>query len=117
MPSRVTSLSKPDEDKYELVNAQNALADVLASAESHEMLAMRRAELRRMLQFVGYSKEIFEETGKPYAYACTSSHERRRFAARGDDIGTLQARQFERNPAMRLPTADDDAAKENAARI
>ncbi|TVU25580.1 hypothetical protein EJB05_28082 [Eragrostis curvula] len=110
-----------DEARDKLVEAQNALEDVLDQA--NPMVAMLRTELQQLLDRME-SPELYKAEGRPYALAAETSHAKQRFASRGDvegvrlfatprmDAYLKQAKEFAENPDAPLPTADDDAEEE-----
>ncbi|KAK3119907.1 hypothetical protein QOZ80_9AG0677590 [Eleusine coracana subsp. coracana] len=107
-----------------LVKAQNNLEDI--TEQSSPMVDMLRADLQKMI-LLTRSPKLYEEQGRAYALSSEISHNRRRFAARGDvqemrlfatprmDTYLEQAIEFNNDPAMPLPSADDDLKQEIAA--
>lgn len=110
-----------DEAKEKLVEAQNALEDILDQA--NPMVGMLRTELEHLMDFME-SQELYEAEGRPYALASESSHARQRFAARGDvesvrlfatprmDAYLEQAKEFTKDPNAPLPNAEEDTKEE-----
>lgn len=110
-----------DEARDKLVEAQNALEDILDQA--NPMVGMLKKELQHLMDFME-SQELYEAEGRPYALASESSHARQRFAARGDvesvrlfatprmDTYLEQAKEFAKDPSKPLPTAEEDTKEE-----
>ncbi|GJN04335.1 hypothetical protein PR202_ga21878 [Eleusine coracana subsp. coracana] len=110
-----------DDARDKLVEAQNALEDILDQA--NPMVAMLRTELQQLLDRME-SPELYRAEGKAYALAAEMSHARQRFASRGDVEGVRlfatprmdayleQAKKFAENPDAPVPTADEDAEEE-----
>jgi uncharacterized protein YegL len=110
-----------------LVEAQNALGDVpVADPYDDPLLDALRKELQE-LQKLMKSPAVYEQQGRPYAMSSETSHDRQRFAARGDmeknrlfatprmDKYLEQAKKFDEDPAAPLPPADVDEKEEVAA--
>lgn len=107
-----------------LAEAQNALEDVVA--QSDPLLDALRTELQELLKLMK-SQDVYEKQGRPYAMSSETSHDRQRFAARGDiesnrlfstprmDKYLEQAKKFDEDPAAPLPSADKDEEEEVAA--
>jgi hypothetical protein len=107
-----------------LAEAQNALENVVA--QSDPLLDALRTELQELLKLMK-SQEVYEKQGRPYAMSSETSHDRQRFAARGDiennrlfstprmDKYLEQAKKFDEDPAAPLPSADKDEEEEVAA--
>ncbi|CAL5035517.1 unnamed protein product [Urochloa decumbens] len=107
-----------------LAEAQNALEDVVA--QSDPLLDALRTELQELLKLTK-SQDVYEKQGRPYAMSSETSHDRQRFAARGDiesnrlfatprmDKYLEQAKKFDEDPAAPLPSADQDEKEEVAA--
>lgn len=107
-----------------LVEAQNALEDVIE--QSNPLVDMLRTELQQLLKLMK-TQDTYEKQGRPYALSSETSHDRQRFAARGDIEGMRlfatprmdkyleQAKRFDEDPTMPLPSVDDDVKEEIAA--
>ncbi|KAM3213642.1 hypothetical protein ACQJBY_066202 [Aegilops geniculata] len=115
-----------DGARYLLVDAQNALEDVLLD-DGQKLIDSLRAELVQLIKLMA-SKELYVAQGRPYALASDTSHARQRFADRGDVTDTVrlfatprmdtyleQAKQFDKDPTKPLPSAADDVKEEIAA--
>lgn len=115
---------KLDEAQDKLVDAQNLLEDL--DDESWPLIGMLKSELQQLLRLMK-SQEIYEKQGRSFALSSETSHDRQRFAARGDveklrlfatprmDAYLEQAKSFDEDPNKPLPTADEDAKQELAA--
>ncbi|KAF0921370.1 hypothetical protein E2562_006942 [Oryza meyeriana var. granulata] len=113
-----------EQARSKLVEAQNALEDILDQA--NPMVDMLREELLQLLRLME-TQELYDRQGRPYAISSLASHDRQRFAARGDaeavrlfatprmDAYLEQARQFDQDPDAPLPSADEDVRQEVAA--
>jgi len=109
-------------DKLE--EADNALKDVVE--QSSPLVDMLRAELQQLLKLME-SQDVYERLGRPYALSSETSHDRQRFAARGDiksmrlfatprmDTYLEQALSFDEDPTAPLPSLDEDVKEEVAA--
>ncbi|KAF2300387.1 hypothetical protein GH714_012792 [Hevea brasiliensis] len=116
--------NKLDDARDKLVEAQNSLEDV--DDESNPLIEMLRFELQQFLKLMK-SQEIYDKQGRPFALFCEISHDRQRFAARGDieclrlfatpcmDKYLEQAKSFDEDPSKPLPSVDDDVKEELAA--
>ncbi|KAJ9189337.1 hypothetical protein P3X46_000645 [Hevea brasiliensis] len=116
--------NKLDDARDKLVEAQNSLEDV--DDESNPLIEMLRFELQQFLKLMK-SQEIYDKQGRPFALSCEISHDRQRFAARGDieclrlfatpcmDKYLEQAKSFDEDPSKPLPSVDDDVKEELAA--
>ncbi|CAD6261421.1 unnamed protein product [Miscanthus lutarioriparius] len=118
---------KLDDALDKLVEAQNALGDVpVAEPYDDPLLSALNTELKELLKLMK-SQEVYEQQGRPYAMSSETSHDRQRFAARGDiernrlfatprmDKYLEQAKKFDKDPAAPLPSADADEKEEVAA--
>lgn len=116
--------NKLDDARDKLVEAQNSLEDV--DDESNPLIEMLRSELQQLLKLMK-SQEIYEKQGRPFALSSETSHNRQRFAARGDieslrlfatprmDKYLEQAKSFDEDPSKPLPSVDEDVKEEIAA--
>ncbi|EEF38222.1 uncharacterized protein sll0103 [Ricinus communis] len=116
--------SKLDDARDKLVEAQNSLEDVVD--ESNPLVEMLRSELQQLLKLMK-SQEIYEKQGRPFALSSETSHDRQRFASRGDveslrlfatprmDKYLEQAKSFDEDPSKPLPSVDEDVKEEIAA--
>lgn len=107
-----------------LVEAQNALEDVVE--QSSPLVDMLRTELQQLLKLMK-SQDVYEKQGRPYALSSETSHDRQRFAARGDIVSMRlfatprmdkyleQAKRFDEDPTAPLPSVDEDVKEEVAA--
>lgn len=123
--ARVMADEKKLEDAQEkLVEAENLLEDVVD--ESNPLIEMLKSELQQLLKLMK-SQDIYEKKGRSFALSSETSHNRQRFATRGDvenlrlfatprmDTYLEQAKSFDEDPSKPLPTVDDDVKQELAA--
>uniref|UniRef100_A0A2C9U2H7 VWFA domain-containing protein n=1 Tax=Manihot esculenta TaxID=3983 RepID=A0A2C9U2H7_MANES len=123
--ARVLADSKNlDKARDKLIEAQNLLEDV--DDESNPFVEILRSEIQQLLKLMK-SQEIYEKKGRPFALSSETSHERQRFAARGDveslrlfatprmDKYLQQAQSFDEDPSKPLPSVDEDVKEEIAA--
>lgn len=115
---------KLDEAKVMLTDAQNSLEDVEVD-KPHPVLESLKTELQTLLDYME-SPETYNKKGRPFALSSETSHERQRYAARGDDVGENrlfatprmdalyeQAKQFDKDPDnFKLPTEEEDLKEE-----
>ncbi|KAI8017912.1 E3 ubiquitin-protein ligase WAV3 [Camellia lanceoleosa] len=115
------------DDAYaKLSHAQNLLDNVVYD-ESNRLIEMLKSELQQMKSLLE-SQEIYKRQGRPFALSSETSHNRQRFAARGDDVEQLrlfatprmdayleQAKSFDDDPSKPLPSVDEDEKLELAA--
>ncbi|KAG8057060.1 hypothetical protein GUJ93_ZPchr0002g23037 [Zizania palustris] len=116
--------NKLEQARFKLVDAQNALEDILDQA--NPMVDMLREELAQLLRLME-TQELYNKQGRPYAISSLASHDRQRFAARGDaeavrlfatprmDAYLEQAKKFDEDPEAPLPSAAADLKQEVAA--
>ncbi|THG12747.1 hypothetical protein TEA_006428 [Camellia sinensis var. sinensis] len=71
-----------------LVEAQNLLEDVV-NDESNPLIEMLKSELQQIKRLMK-SQEIYEKQGRTYALSSETSHNRQRYAAKGDDVEKLR---------------------------
>ncbi|KAF7008911.1 hypothetical protein CFC21_023560 [Triticum aestivum] len=115
-----------DGARYKLVEAQNALEDLVLD-DGQKLIDSLRAELAQLIKLMA-TKELYEAQGRPYALASDTSHARQRYADRGDETDAVrlfatarmdtylkQAKQFDSDPTKPLPSAADDVKEEIAA--
>ncbi|KAF4397152.1 hypothetical protein G4B88_008998 [Cannabis sativa] len=116
-----------EEARDKIVDAQNMLEDGVAfvdeSSPNYSMVEMLRFELQQLSRLMK-SEDIYEKQGRPFLLSSETSHDRQRFASRGDvDRMRLfatprmnsyleQAKAFDEDPTKPLPNADDDLKKE-----
>ncbi|CAL5323038.1 unnamed protein product [Camellia sinensis] len=123
--ARVMADDKKVDDAYEkLVEAQNLLEDVV-NDQSNRLIDMLKSELQQMKRLME-SQDIYEKQGRPFALSLETSHNRQRFATRGDveklrlfatprmDAYLEQAKSFEEDPSKPLPSVGEDEKKELA---
>jgi hypothetical protein len=114
------AMEKADGDKLE--EARNILAEALKALERivDPMVDMLRKELLKLLELFK-TKDIYEKQGRPSAMSSAASHDRQRFAARGDaeDIRIFATRRMDtylkqaKLPDDKpIPSADDDVQQE-----
>ncbi|KAF5959137.1 hypothetical protein HYC85_000346 [Camellia sinensis] len=116
---------KKVDDAYEkLAEAQNLLEDVV-NDQSNRLIDMLKSELEQMKRLME-SQDIYEKQGRPFALSLETSHNRQRFATRGDveklrlfatprmDAYLEQAKSFEEDPSKPLPAVGEDEKKELA---
>ncbi|CAD6252702.1 unnamed protein product [Miscanthus lutarioriparius] len=123
--SELADGGKLDRARDKIMDAQNALEDIVLD-DGDRMVNALRAELLRLLEYME-SQKLYNKLGHPYALATIISHGRQRAAGRGDEevislyvtprmIAYLeQAKKFEENPQAPVPTADKDVEQELAA--
>ncbi|XP_066336020.1 probable E3 ubiquitin-protein ligase EDA40 [Miscanthus floridulus] len=123
--SELADGGKLDRARDKIMDAQNALEDIMLD-DGDRMVNALRAELLRLLEYME-SQKLYNKLGHPYALATIISHGRQRAAGRGDEevislyvtprmIAYLeQAKKFEENPQAPVPTADKDVEQELAA--
>ncbi|KAM0911674.1 hypothetical protein ACQ4PT_013292 [Festuca glaucescens] len=107
-----------------LVEAQNGLEDIME--QSSPLVDMLRTELQQLLKLFK-SQDMYDKQGRPYALSSETSHERQRFAARGDIEGMRmfatprmdkyleQAKKFDQDPTAPVPSVEEDVKEEVAA--
>ncbi|KAF4368534.1 hypothetical protein F8388_018658 [Cannabis sativa] len=116
-----------EEARDKIVDAQNMLEDGVAfvdeSSPNYSMVEMLRFELQQLLRLMK-SEDIYEKQGRPFLLSSETSHDRQRFASRGNvDRMRLfatprmnsyleQAKAFDEDPTKPLPNADDDLNEE-----
>ncbi|KAL5564514.1 hypothetical protein UlMin_027678 [Ulmus minor] len=113
-----------DAAKDMIVEAQSMLDDVVE--EPNPLIEMLKSELNQLLKLMK-SQTIYEKEGRPFALSSETSHDRQRFAARGNvekirlfatprmDTYLEQAKLFDEDPSKPPPTVDEDVEKELAA--
>jgi hypothetical protein len=113
-----------DDARDKLVEAQNELEDILEQTDP--LVDLLRTELQQLLKLFK-TQEMYEKQGRPYALSSETSHDRQRYAARGDidsmrlfatprmDKYLEQAKKFDEDPSAPLPSVDDDVKEEVAA--
>ena len=106
-----------DEARYKLVDAQNALEDIVLDslADGRMLVNSLRAELVQLIKLMD-TPEIYKAQGRPYALASETSHGRQRYCARGGARGA--GRRWPLEPATSLglrPRAQPKRAPEPAA--
>ncbi|KAI8016446.1 E3 ubiquitin-protein ligase WAV3 [Camellia lanceoleosa] len=102
-----------------LVEAQSLLENVV-NDESNPLIGMLKSELQQMSRLMK-PQAIYEKQGRPFALSSETSHNRQRFAARGDDPKELrlfatprmdayleQAKSFDEDPRKPLPSVYGD---------
>ncbi|CAL5395109.1 unnamed protein product [Camellia sinensis] len=112
--------------REKLVEAQNLLEDVV-NDESNRLIEMLKSELQQIKRLMK-SQEIYEKQGRTYALSSETSHNRQRYAARGDDVEKVrmfstprmdayleQAKSFDEDPSKSMPSVDEDEKQELAA--
>lgn len=115
---------KLEDAKDKLVEAENLLEDVLVE---HPLIDMLKTELQQMFDLMR-SQDVYDKKGRPFALSSEVSHDRQRFAARGDDVEQLrlfatprmdtyleQAKAFVKDPSKPVPTEAEDVKNEIAA--
>ncbi|GMQ08557.1 hypothetical protein CsSME_00052230 [Camellia sinensis var. sinensis] len=79
------------------------------------MLKSELQQIKRLMK----SQEIYEKQGRPFALSSETSHNRQRYAAKGDDVEKLrmfatprmdayleQAKSFDEDPSKTLPSGE-----------
>ncbi|KAL6658171.1 hypothetical protein ACP70R_003757 [Stipagrostis hirtigluma subsp. patula] len=116
-----------EEARRRLQDGLDAVGTIVLD-DGERMAGVLRAELQRLIRLME-SKELFQEQGRPYAFAVETSHGRQRAAAKGGDDAVAclyvtprmaahlkQAKQFEKeHPNTAVPSADEDLKQEIAA--
>ncbi|KAL7248033.1 hypothetical protein ACSBR2_002851 [Camellia fascicularis] len=110
-----------------LAEAQSLLENVVNDESNNPLTEMLKSELQQMSRLMK-PQEIYEKQGRPFALSLETSHNRQRFAARGDDPKELrlfatprmdayleQAKSFDEDPRKPLPSVDEDEKQELAA--
>ncbi|KAL5564901.1 hypothetical protein UlMin_028065 [Ulmus minor] len=115
---------KLDDAQNKIVEAENSLGD--AVDESNVSIKMLKSELQQLSKLMK-SQNIYEKQGRPFALSSETSHDRQRFATRGDveklrlfatprmENYCEQAKSFNEDPSRPLPTLDEDVKQELAA--
>ncbi|RLN00270.1 uncharacterized protein C2845_PM06G12470 [Panicum miliaceum] len=112
------------EARYKLVDAQNALDDIVLD-DGEKLVDSLRTELLQLIALMD-TEELYKAQGKPYALASETSHGRQRYAARdGGNVDGVrlfatprmdtyleQAKNFEKDPTAPVPSADEDVKQE-----
>ncbi|KAL7219342.1 hypothetical protein ACSBR2_012419 [Camellia fascicularis] len=117
---------KLDNARDKLVEAQNLL-ECNFNDESNPLIEMVKSELKQTKKSMK-SQEIYEKQGRPFALSSETSHNRQRFASRGDDVEELrlfatprmdayleQAKSFDADPSQPPPPEGEDVKQELAA--
>ncbi|KAI8009877.1 putative E3 ubiquitin-protein ligase WAVH2 [Camellia lanceoleosa] len=117
---------KLDNARDKLVEAQNLLGDIF-NDESNPLIDMLKSELQQIKSLMK-SQETYEKQGRPFALSSETSHNRQRFASRGDDVEELrlfatprmdayleQAKSFDEDPSQPPPSVGEDVKLELAA--
>ncbi|XP_062113440.1 E3 ubiquitin-protein ligase WAV3-like [Humulus lupulus] len=112
-----------EEARDKILNAQSMLND--EKTPDNPLIEMLKIELQQ-LQRLMKSQQMYENKGRPFALSSETSHDRQRFATRGDveklrlfatprmDAYLDQAKAFDEDPSKPLPTSDQDMLKELA---
>ncbi|KAL5538365.1 hypothetical protein UlMin_046299 [Ulmus minor] len=115
---------KLDDAQNKIVEAKNSLEG--AVDDSNLLIEMLKSELQQLFELMK-SQIIYEKQGRPFALSSETSHDRQRFAARGDveklrlfatplmDKYLEQAKSFNEDPSKPLPTVEEDVKQELAA--
>ncbi|CAO2833624.1 unnamed protein product [Amaranthus hypochondriacus] len=117
--------NKFDEALDKAVEAQNLLDD-FDLKKPNQVIETLKLEVNEMVKFL-QSEETYKAKGRSFTYSSETSHDRQRFASRGDvekirpfaiprmDDYLEQAKAFEKDPTKPVPTAAEDEKKELAA--
>ncbi|GMN53581.1 hypothetical protein TIFTF001_022699 [Ficus carica] len=109
--------------KDKVDEAKNSLVGVKDVDDPKQVIKTLMYDLEQLSGFVKSQKE-YEEKGRPYAMSFETSHERQRYAARGDvdavrafatprmDAYLEQAKEFEKDPTKPPPSVEDDVKQE-----
>lgn len=115
---------KMDDAKKVLDNAQNMLDNV--QVDDTRLLEMLKREVGQLLAYL-QKPDLYIKHGRSFALSSELSHDRQRFAARGDieklrlfstprmDAYQEQAKTFIKDPTKPVPTVEEDEKKEIAA--
>lgn len=116
---------KLEEAKDKVVEAENSLEDVDIE-EPNQVIETLKYEMQQLFKLMR-TQEVYEKQGRPYALSFETSHERQRYAARGDpdkvrtfatprmDAYLEQAKEFDKDTTKPPPSAADDVKKERLA--
>ncbi|XP_050215504.1 E3 ubiquitin-protein ligase WAV3-like [Mercurialis annua] len=110
--------------KNKLIYAQNKLKE---ADKSDPIIQMLQSEIQQLIGLM--EKEIiYQEQGRSFALSSETSHDRQRFATRGDDIDNVklfatprmekyieQAKLFDKDPEKPPHSAEEDVKKEITA--
>ncbi|XP_021755645.1 uncharacterized protein LOC110720875 [Chenopodium quinoa] len=112
-----------------VVEGQNSLGHVVVEAlneESKMVIETLKYEVDEMVKFM-QTNETYENKGRCFTYSSEISHDRQRFASRGDvekirsyatprmETCFEQAKEFEKDPSKPVPTVVEDERTEIAA--
>ncbi|CAL5440766.1 unnamed protein product [Camellia sinensis] len=124
--SRVMADDKKLDGALEKLAEAQSLLENVVNDESNPLIKMLKSELQQMSRLMK-TQEIYEKQGRPFALSSETSHDRQRFAARGDDVEKVrmfatprmdayleQAKSFE-DPSKPLPSVDEDEKQDLAA--
>ncbi|XP_028111069.1 E3 ubiquitin-protein ligase WAV3-like [Camellia sinensis] len=124
--SRVMADDKKLDGALEKLAEAQSLLENVVNDESNPLIKMLKSEQQQMSRLTK-THEIYEKQGRPFALSSETSHDRQRFAARGDDVETVrmfatprmdayleQAKSFE-DPSKPLPSVDEDEKQDRAA--
>lgn len=107
------------------IQARNMLED-LDLQKPNPVIETLKFELDEMVKFL-QTEETYKNKGRSFTYSSETSHDRQRFASRGDvekirpyaiprmDKYRDQAKEFEKDPTKPIPTAAEDEKQEVAA--
>lgn len=111
--------------KDKIITAQSMLEDVDIEG-SVKILEMVKQELDQFMAYL-QSPELYKKHGRAFALSSELSHDRQRFAARGDlekpaafstprmDAYREQAKSFDKDPTKPVPTVEEDQKQDIAA--
>jgi hypothetical protein len=121
--STLAHAKRLEEAREKVAEGQNAIEDIMLDDEERTLNVLR-AELLQLYAYMD-TQQLYNELGHPYALATIISHGRQRTAGRGDEEEVLslyvtprmvayldQAKKFEENPAVPVPSADEDVKQE-----
>ncbi|KAI7997095.1 putative E3 ubiquitin-protein ligase WAVH2 [Camellia lanceoleosa] len=124
--SRVMADDKKLDGALEKLAEAQSLLENVVNDEPNPLIGMLKSELQQMSRLMK-PQEIYENQGRPFALSLETSHNRQRFAARGDDPKELrlfatprmvayleQAKSFDEDPHKPLPSVEEDEKQEVA---
>ncbi|GMN45922.1 hypothetical protein TIFTF001_015098 [Ficus carica] len=121
----MADVRKLEEAKDKVVEAENSLDDVDIE-EPNQVIETLKYEMQQLFKHMR-TQDVYETQGRPYALSFETSHERQRYAARGDpdkvrtfatprmDAYLEQAKEFDKDTTKPPPSAADDVKQERLA--
>ncbi|KAI8016448.1 hypothetical protein LOK49_LG05G00771 [Camellia lanceoleosa] len=87
--SRIMADNKQLDGALEKLVEAQSLQENVVNDESNPLIGMLKSELQQMSRLMK-PQEIYKKQGRPFALSSKTSHNRQRFAARGDDSKKLR---------------------------